>query len=234
MKNAINAEYGAAPGTGWLDKMVTAQRRQLFDAFNAFAGGAPDRILSVGMMPTSLFDKPDYLSAWSDAEQRARITSHEIEPPRLGLTGAASQPAREVRLPFGDGEFDWVFCNEVIEHVGSFERQFTLVKELYRVAAKGVFLTTPNRRHPLEFHTGLPLIHLLPAPVWRRLLRLGGKGRWASEAVLNPLESADLYRFASLLPGVPEHDVGHKRVWGVKAHFFLMLRKSQAAGQARN
>jgi hypothetical protein len=232
MKNAINAEYGTAGTGGWLDRIVTAQRRKLFEAFNAFSGvGGTDRVLSVGIMPTGLFDKPDYLLAWSDAPRRARLTSYEIEPPRIGPERGAP-PAKEIRLPFKDGEFDWVFCNEVIEHAGSFERQFMLVKELYRVARKGVFVTTPNRRHPLEFHTGLPLLHLLPAAWWRRLLKMVGKGMWASESVLNPLDSATLYRFACLLPGLAEHDVGHKRVWGVKAHFFLMLYKAKQADPA--
>jgi Methyltransferase domain len=230
MKNAIGAGIGRAAPGGWLERMLTGQRRRLFDAFQACDGAAGGRVLSVGMKPTSLFDKPDYLADWSAPEQRPRITSWLVDAPRVGRGAMPAEPAREVRLPFGDGEFDWVFCNEVIEHAGSFERQLALVKELYRVARKGVFLTTPNRRHPLEFHTGLPLIHRLPPAWWRRLLRLSGKGGWASEAVLNPLDSATLYRFASLLPGKPEHDVGHKRLWGIKAHFFLMLhRRGQTA-----
>ncbi|GIZ51861.1 methyltransferase domain-containing protein [Noviherbaspirillum aridicola] len=225
MKNAVEAGIGEASG-GWLERMVAGQRRRLFDAFQSWRGDADDRMLSVGIMPTTLFDKPDYLVQWSDPARRARITSYDVEPPRLGRGAMPPEPAKEVRLPFADGEFDWVFCNEVIEHVGPFERQLALVKELYRVARKGVFVTTPNRRHPIEFHTGLPLIHLLPPAAWRRLLRLTGKGAWASEAVLNPLDSGALYRFADLLPGKPAHDVGHKRIWGVKAHFFLMLEKA--------
>lgn len=231
MKNAVEAGVGEAPG-GWLDRMVAGQRRKLFDAFWAWCGDAGGRVLSVGMMPIALFDKPDYLTAWSDPARRAQITPFAVEAPRLGRGAMPPEPAREVRLPFADGEFDWVFCNEVIEHAGSFERQLALVKELYRVSRKGVFITTPNRRHPIEFHTGLPLIHLLPAAAWRRVLRLSGRGAWASEAVLNPLDSAALYRLADLLPGKPVHDVGHKRIWGIKAHFFLMLEKAARPAKA--
>ncbi|HEY8608515.1 MAG TPA: methyltransferase domain-containing protein [Noviherbaspirillum sp.] len=230
MKNAMDAAMDGAPAGGWLERMVTSQRRKLYDAFAAFSGDAAgERVLSVGMAPTSLFDKPDYLVGWSAPAQRARITAHQVEAPKPGRQAHPAEAAREVRLPFADGEFDWVFCNEVIEHAGPFERQLALVKELYRVARKGVFLTTPNRRHPLEFHTGLPLLHLLPERAWRRLLRLSGKGAWADEAVLNPLDSQALYRIASLMPGKPVHDVGHKRIWGVKAHFFLMLQKPARA-----
>ena len=64
-------------------------------------------------------------------------------------------------LPFADGEFDIVFSNAVIEHVGGRERQRQLVSEAIRVGRR-VFITTPNRRFPIEVHTRLPLVHWLP------------------------------------------------------------------------
>ena len=64
-------------------------------------------------------------------------------------------------LPFGDGEFDIVFSNAVLEHVGGRERQRRFVSEALRVGRR-VFLTTPNRRFPVEVHTRLPLVHWLP------------------------------------------------------------------------
>jgi SAM-dependent methyltransferase len=64
-------------------------------------------------------------------------------------------------LPFADGEFDIVFSNAVIEHVGGRERQRKMVSEALRVG-RSVFITTPNRRFPVEVHTRLPLVHWLP------------------------------------------------------------------------
>ena len=64
-------------------------------------------------------------------------------------------------LPFPDGAFDVVFSNAVIEHVGDRERQRLLVSEALRVGRR-VFVTTPNRRFPIEVHTRLPLVHWLP------------------------------------------------------------------------
>lgn len=221
LKHAVNAEYGAAPGRGLIDKLLSSQRRKLFDAFMQFRQGSPDdKVLNLYMKPTVLFENSDYLVAMSDLAQRTHITSCEMRPPDADKRG--------LRLPYADGEFDWVFCNEVLEHAGSAERQYVLVQELYRVARKGVFLTTENRRHPLEFKTGMPLLHLLPERAWRRLLKWLGKGKWASEAMLNPVDARALYRFASLLPGKPAHDVGHKRLFGIKAHFFLMIPKRKA------
>lgn len=223
MKHAVNAEYSSLPARGMTEKILSSQRRKLFDAFVMFRQDeVTDTVLNLYMKPTSLFENSDYLLAWSDQQDRGRITSCEMEPP------ASGKKMQDTRLPYGDGAFDWVFCNEVLEHAGAPERQYALVQELYRVARKGVFLTTANRRHPLEFKTGMPLIHLLPEAWWRRLLKWTGKGKWASVSTLNPLDAPALYRFASLLPGKPEHDVGHKRVFGIKAHLFLMIQKQKA------
>jgi hypothetical protein len=38
------------------------------------------------------------------------------------------------------------------------------------VARKGVFVRTPSRGFPIEFHTVLPFIHWLPVSFYRKLL----------------------------------------------------------------
>lgn len=77
-------------------------------------------------------------------------------------------------LPFRDGEFDIVFSNAVIEHVGGRDRQRKLVFEALRVGRR-VFITTPNRRFPIEVHTRLPLVHWLPDALAHPLYRAVGK-----------------------------------------------------------
>jgi ubiquinone/menaquinone biosynthesis C-methylase UbiE len=70
-------------------------------------------------------------------------------------------------LPFSARAFDWVFSNAVIEHVGDWERQKSFAKEIRRVARKGYFVATPNRRFPIEPHTYLPFYQFL-TPGWQR------------------------------------------------------------------
>ncbi len=77
-------------------------------------------------------------------------------------------------LPFADGEFDIVFSNAVIEHVGDRERQQQLVSEAIRVGRR-VFITTPNRRFPVEVHTRLPVVHWLPDRLAHPAYRAVGK-----------------------------------------------------------
>lgn len=100
-------------------------------------------------------------------------------------------------LPFTDKQFDVVFSNAVLEHVGSREKQAEFVREALRVG-KRLFLVVPNRLFPVEHHTGIPLLHWLPAPLFRALLRPTPFKHWAEEENLNHLTARSL---RALFPG---------------------------------
>ena len=55
-------------------------------------------------------------------------------------------------MPFSDNDFDWVFSNAVIEHVGNQSAQLRFINEMLRVS-RNVFFTTPNRWFPIETHS---------------------------------------------------------------------------------
>jgi SAM-dependent methyltransferase len=97
-------------------------------------------------------------------------------------------------LPFADGEFDVVFSNAVIEHVGGRERQRKLVSEALRVGRRA-FLTTPNRQFPVEVHTRLPLVHWLPDRLAHGVYDALGKGAAKEIRLLTPRS------FRALFPG---------------------------------
>ena len=83
----------------------------------------------------------------------------------------------------------------MIEHVGGRDRQRQLVSEAIRVGRR-VFITTPNRRFPIEVHTRLPLVHWLPDAL--RAPRLPGDRQGVRDRARPALADG---RSQSLFPG---------------------------------
>jgi len=122
--------------------------------------------------------------------------------PGLDITGLdiAEQPAYPgpfVRadpaggLPFGDGEFDLVYCSSVIEHVPP-ARRAAFAAELRRVG-RGWYVQTPAYSFPIEPHALLPGAHWLPVGLRRRYWRLGAAGGWEEISLLRRGELEALF-----------------------------------------
>lgn len=141
----------------------------------------------------------------------ARLTGIDIDPAlppiaaanldRYGLVGDIRLIEAGVALPFGDGSFDLVIANSVLEYV---EPRFLLptVAELHRVLRAGgrMFICgTASRLALRERHSGRWLVNILPRAVdrllgkdfqrglapWRlaaalsgRFAQVGGDGAW--------------------------------------------------------
>lgn len=91
-----------------------------------------------------------------------RVTGLTYEPMTSREFPARLVRADGRRLPFRDGAFDYVVSNAVIEHLGGPAGARALLSESGRVARTGWVHTTPNRRFPVETHTGVPVAHWLP------------------------------------------------------------------------
>jgi SAM-dependent methyltransferase len=135
----------------------------------------PDRsttVLDVGVTSDSTFRESNYFEQFYPYPQN--ITCVGTENGSYLVEKYAGLRFQQVRagesLPFRDSEFDIVFSNAVVEHVGNRHQQAQFMNELCRVA-RAFFVTTPNRWFPVEHHTGLPLLHYLPGPLFRSLIR---------------------------------------------------------------
>jgi ubiquinone/menaquinone biosynthesis C-methylase UbiE len=75
-------------------------------------------------------------------------------------------------LPFGDGEFDVVFSNSVIEHLGTHDSQVAFAGEIKRVGRE-YWVQTPDPRFFIEPHYLSPFFHWLPIDQRRKVARYG-------------------------------------------------------------
>ncbi len=173
-----------------------AARRKMYRLFlEHFRPGPTTSVLDVGVTCDGSFAESNYLEQLYPYPERIVCVGTED-----GSHLARRHPGlrfERVRagepLPFRDRDFDVVFSSAVVEHVGSRAAQREFLRELCRVG-RGFFVTTPNRWFPLEHHTGIPLLHHLPAPLFRSLLRRTPWRYWSQEAHLNLLGAAELAR----------------------------------------
>lgn len=226
MKDYAGSHTGNAGLGMGVEEALERQRSRVREAFAEFsmAGARQDKVLDLGAIGRS--QPADRLHVSGRQGVDHKVTFHDVLLPsdrQRSVNAAAVTSVLE--LPFADGEFDWVFCNRVLECAGDTVQQYMLLKELARVARRGLFVTASNKRHPLEFNTGLPLLHWLPDSQWKRCLSLLGKRPTPSGLPLNLLDAPELDKMAGLIAEQDQFKIGHIRHLGIKAMFFLMLRK---------
>lgn len=194
-----NAQYNIAAAGSLPVRAAAHQRRKMFSRFMLDTGvAAGEHILDVGVTSDRSYEASNYLEAWYP--HKNRITAVGVDDASFlcdQYPGMRFVMADGLRLPFRDQTFDVVHSSAVIEHVGSLARQNAFVAECCRVARRAVFITTPNRWFPVEFHTVLPLVHWLPKEIFRSLMRRTGRAFFADERNLNLMTAATLSDVAS-------------------------------------
>ena len=129
-----------------------------------------------------------------------------------------------VKMNFKNDAFDIVHTNATIEHVGSYQNQISLIRETVRVSKKYVFIQTPNRFYPIDFHTTLPLIHCLPKKIHRKILKFLGLNFYASEENLNLLSEKNLKNMCKELNLKKIKIIKHKLLF-LTSNLILIIEK---------
>ncbi len=225
-----NAQYNVAAAGSLPVRIAARQRRKMFSRFMLDTRvAAGERILDVGVTSDRSYEASNYLEAWYPYKQMVTAVGIDDASFLCGqYPGMSFVMADGLRLPFRDQAFDVVHSSAVIEHVGSLASQCAFVAECCRVARRAVFITTPNRWFPVEFHTVLPLVHWLPKEIFRALMRRTGRGFFADERNLNLMTARALARAASANSGF-RHEVSSVALGGWPSNLLLNMRRVGAA-----
>lgn len=199
-----NAQYNLAKPKSFTMRVVEAARRRMFAIFLRETGiRAEETLLDVGVTSDTTYESSNYVEAWYP--HKDKITAVGIDNaefleqlyPGLKYVNADGR-----KMPFADNQFDVVHSSAVLEHVGSEEQQIQFINELFRVARRAVFFTTPDRAFPIEIHSLLPAVHWLPKPAFRGLLNKIGYSYFAKEENLNLAWGSDVRRWVeNIAPG---------------------------------
>jgi len=211
----------------YIDRLLVRVREDVFQVFMNGLQPHPDAsILDVGASADDHISSNHFEKRYSDIRRVCALGIDHLPGLMEQFPGLSVVRGDARALPFANSSFDYVYSHAVIEHVGSREQQAEFIREALRVARCGVLLTTPNRWHPIESHTGLPLLHYLPATVCRPIYRALGKSMYASEDTLNLLSYRQILRMLDgLRVLVAESRVYPVRWLGINSNLVLVLRK---------
>ena len=91
---------------------------------------------------------------------------------------------------------DLVVSSATIEHVGNYNNQKMMLSNMVKLSNNIIIITTPNRFHPVDFHTKIPLIHWLPKNIHRKILKFLNLSFYSREENLNLLSKSDFIQLA--------------------------------------
>lgn len=133
--------------------------------------------------PVHILDIGGTESYWKSMELNAGdqvfITLLNLTQNDVSLPNVTSIAGDARAMIAKDASFDVVFSNSVIEHVGTYQDQLQMAKEVRRVG-KRYFIQTPNKYFPLEPHFLFPLFQFLPINI-RVLMLQNFKLGWFSK-----------------------------------------------------
>jgi hypothetical protein len=203
------------------DSFSSRARQKRWEYFRELAGSVerPVKILDVGGTDT-VWERIG-LAGQSDVH----ITLLNIYDVSTKYTNITSVMGTACSMPqFADKEFDIVFSNSVIEHVGGDREIRQMADEIVRVGKK-YYIQTPNRYFPIEPHFFFPWFQFLPVSVRATLVQnfqLGWRpkcpDRAQAEAEARSIHLLSKREMKALFPGA--HLI-EERVFGLTKSFQL-------------
>lgn len=221
-----NAQYNLAAPRSLAVKIAAHARRRMYMHFLHRTSVRPEEtLLDVGVTSDQTYEASNYVECWYPYKNK--ITAVGLDDASFLETlfpGISYRKADGRELPFADASFDVVHSSAVLEHVGSSVDQQRFISELVRVARRSVFLTTPNRWFPIEFHSLLPLVHWLPPSTFRGLLR-GTRYDFFSRAEnLNLVGRAEIRKLCIRLTGCAVV-IDSLRLLGLTSNLMVTIHK---------
>ena len=223
---AIAATYADFKPGSLKDRLILKARIEMYEILKSLVPVAEmESILDVGATSDRDCGSSNFFERMTDSPERITAFSDQDASWVCDAWKGMKFVRGDARdMPFQDNAFDFVFSSAVIEHVGSRECQLAFLKECVRVARRHVFITTPNRWYPFEMHSGVPLLHWMPMPLFRMFLRLIGQKELAKESNLNLLSRLALDALCRKA-GIARKDIRFLRFFGFKSNIILHIEK---------
>jgi len=203
------------------DSLASEFRQKRFELFKSLVAELPE--------PVKILDVGGTQQFWEQmdlpAAGKMQVTLLNLSKEKVSVEGFRSVggDARDMSS-FEDNEFDILFSNSTIEHLGSWENQQMMAAEVHRIS-KRYFIQTPNRYFPIEPHFLFPFFQFFPrnVQIWIALRWTAG---WYSrmgdgEAARREVEAIRLLTAQELSILFPESTLYREKLLGLTKSFVV-------------
>jgi len=178
----------------FIDQLIQKKRRQMLKVVNFFINKYKIlEVLDIGTTSDKFNKSSNYLiKNLSRIKVFKSISNQKIKSKIFKKKLKKSIIKNLNKKEIDTYKSDLVLSNATIEHVGSLSNQIKMLQNILKLTKKIFIVITPNRYHPIDFHTKLPLIHWLPKIIHRKILKFLGFKELFKEKNLNLLSEQDL------------------------------------------
>jgi ubiquinone/menaquinone biosynthesis C-methylase UbiE len=155
----MNNIYDSTMANSW----ATNLRKKRFSLFESLLESIPGPVKILDVGGTQIFWENLGLFAGGRGDVEITLINMKEIPVSGPNFKSVVGDARNMKT-FKDSQFDVVFSNSVIEHVGDYSDQLRMAQEIKRVGQR-YFVQTPNRYFPIEPHFVFPFFQFLPLSV---------------------------------------------------------------------
>jgi hypothetical protein len=213
--------------TNFIDRIVVKKRQEMCDIINnQFNNDTIIDVLDIGSTNDNEYQSSNYIiknlknvkifKSISDINITDTFFSKSF---RKSITDIYTD--KEISLM----KSDLVISNATIEHVGNIDKQIRMIKNTINLSKKYYVIITPNRFHPIDFHTKLPIIHWLPKKLHRKILKLLNLDFFSKESNLNLLGQKEFKKILQKA-GAKSFKMFHISLFGFKSNLIVIGEKN--------
>ena len=184
-----NKNYGVL-NLGFIDRVIKTKRLEMLNILKkSIKDYSINSFLDIGTTEENKLESSNFfVKKFNDIKIKKSITNQNISNEKF-----TACLKKSITDDFSKDEIikfksDLVISSATIEHVGNFENQVKMVKNIAELCNKCFFITTPYRFFPIDFHTKIPIIHMFPKKIHRKILTILGLEDYAKEENLNLLD----------------------------------------------
>ena len=100
-----------------------------------------------------------------------------------------------------------------------------MIENMIKLSQKYFIIITPNRFHPIEFHTKLPFLHWLPKKLHRIILKKLKFDQLCQEENLNLLSLSEIRGFLSSFKNI-NYKLRFINLLGIKSNIIILGTKA--------